>query len=170
MSVTPSRQLRPLQLRLDMRYRLLQQEDEVELDGSLRVAIQLAVRHCPGIDEEEGGFIVRREQEFEFHHVKNQHTGTPVAVGFYEPEPQEYGDKIIQSYSRRFYNYGSFHTHPTGCRALPSMTDLTRLFNGQPHNFIWSPSLNELNWFEFAHDDKTEIAWIMKRVKTDGLL
>jgi len=151
-----------------MRYRLLKMP-VVQLDGSLREAIQQAIAQCPGENEEEGGFIVQNGEKYEFHHLVNQHTGTPVGVALYEPDQQQYGDRVIGSYSRGFINFGSFHTHPTGCRALPSGTDLTRLFNGQPNNFIWSPSLKELNWFAFDGNDGTETSWFFQSVDLSNL-
>lgn len=141
-----------------------------DLGDSLHVALKLAVSTCLGADEEEGGFIVRKDDEYQFHRITNSHTGTPTAVGLYEPERQEYGDKVIGSYSQGFKNYGSFHTHPTNFPARPSFTDLTRLFNGQPVNFIWSPSLRELKKYTFlgANDDYT--IWRVNEIDLTGLV
>lgn len=153
------------------RYRLLLHETgKVKLEGSLREAIRLALTLCLGVQEEEGGFLVRRGPEFRFFHLVNRHTGQPHAVALYEPDPGSYGEKVIGSYGEGFSNYGSFHTHPNGCRALPSLTDFNRLFNGQPNNFIWSPSLVELNWFEFVKRSSAETLWRMRKVDTEGLL
>ena len=152
-----------------MRYRL-SYEGWVKLDGSLRAAVQLATQQCLGATEEEGGFIVHRDGEYQFHHITNQHTGQPIAVAFYEPSREEYGEKVIGAYAQGFRNFGSFHTHPTGNRALPSLVDLTRLFNGQPNNLIWSPSLALLNWYKFDHANKAETTWKMTQVETGGLL
>lgn len=152
-------------------FRLLREDGKVKLYGSLREAMQLALNTCLLIEtnEEEGGFIPRKKDEFKYFRVNNCHSGTKVAAGLYEPDRKQYGETVIASYGDGFCNWGSFHTHPFGCRALPSLTDLTRLFNGQPNNFIWSPSLHELNWFEIVSQDTTETIWRMKIVDLENL-
>lgn len=142
-------------------YRLLQGE-AVRLDGFLLGAIQQAVCQCPGINEEEGGFILRKEENFEFVKISNQHTGTSAAAYFYEANRTEYGSKVISKYNDGFKNHASFHTHPLGCRARPSMTDLSRLFNGAPCNFIWSPSFRELiRYIYISGLDASVTSWAM---------
>lgn len=141
-----------------------------DLGDSLHAALKLAVDTCLGIDEEEGGFIVRRGEEYQFHRIINSHTGTPTAIGLYEPNRQEYGDKVIGSYGKGFQNFGSFHTHPTNFPARPSITDLTRLFNGQPVNFIWSPSLRELKQYTFRIANEDYTVWQVNEIDLTGLL
>ena len=146
-----------------------------ELGVSLCAALKEAVVRCPGVDEEEGGFIVcrprvREEGEYQFHRIRNSHTGTPSAAGLYEPDRQEYGEKIIMSYNVGFQNYASFHTHPTNCPARPSITDLTRLFNGQPVNYICSPSLRELKVYSMVGVDNDVTTWRSNGISLDSIL
>lgn len=140
-----------------------------DLGDSLHAALKLAVSTCLGVNEEEGGFIVRKGDEYQFHGVTNRHTGTETAVVLYEPVAQEYGDKVIVSYGQGYQNFGSFHTHPTGCPARPSMTDLTRLFNGQPVNFIWSPSLREMKKYTFVSANESYTVWRVNEIDLTGL-
>jgi hypothetical protein len=133
-------------------------------------ALRLAINQCPGVEEEEGGFLISRDDEIEFHKIVNKYSGTPTARGLYEPDRIEYGNKIIAAYSKGFINYASFHTHPTLCPAKPSQTDLTRLFNGQPVNFIWSPSVRELNMFTFVNTTVGTTTWLCHEIDPKDLL
>ncbi len=153
------------------RYELLIPSSPEILSPSLRQALKQAVIECPGDrNEEEGGFLVSLGDAIEFHRITNQHTGTPTATGFYEPDREEYGHKVITSYARGARNFGSFHTHPTGCRALPSLTDLQRLFNGQPNNFIWSPSCNELLWYRYGYEDEHRVEWVINDLDVEEII
>ena len=139
------------------------------LPPALQAAVDEARAQCPGVDEEEGGLILVKDDVYKFVKLRNKHTGETVAVGFIEFDPAEYGEKIISLFNDGWRNHSSFHTHPTGCRALPSMIDLTRLFNGFPVNYIWSPSREELSEFTYAgvclEDGKT--AWDYRGVLLD---
>ena len=124
------------------------------IEASRDTCLQQAVAECLGENEEEGGIILSKGFRYEFIKLRNVHTGTPTAVCLFEVDPQEYGDKILPKILEDgFKSFGSFHTHPTGCRALPSTTDLNKLFKGFANNFIWSPSTGEFNWFVFSHVD-----------------
>lgn len=139
--------------------------EDVLLDDVLYAVIQQAMSECPGVNEEEGGVILTRNGEYEFIKLRNKHTGTPTAVGLFEVDPKEYGEKVITKFDLGFRNYASFHTHPTGCRALPSTIDLSRLFRGFPDNFIWSPSMEELNLFSFdSLMSNQRETWCMKSI------
>lgn len=140
-----------------------------DLGASLAGALRQAVMECIGEHEEEGGFIVKRLPDYQFFRVTNVNTGTPSAAGLYEPVRQEYGEKVIGSYGKGFQNFASFHTHPTNYPARPSFTDLTRLFNGQPVNFIWSPSLRQLKQYTFASATPELTVWRCSEVDLTSL-
>ena len=137
----------------------LKGEYPLQLEGSLKTALQQAMVQCPGTNEEEGGVILQGPTEFEFIKLRNQHTGTPVAVGFFEADREEYGQLVIPRFDAGLKNFASFHTHPTGCRAMPSTIDLTRLFNGFPINFICSPSMGELYCYTHRGSFEEAITW-----------
>jgi len=135
-------------------------------EGSITEALRVARVECLGRHEEEGGIILRNGEVFRFIKLTNRHTGTPTAVGFFEVDPQEYAEKILPLFNEGWKNYASFHTHPTGCRARPSMVDLTRLFNGFPDNYIWSPSFKELNQFSYGGEKDQTITWCLTYIPT----
>lgn len=137
----------------------------IELGRSLKEAIQCAKNECSSLSEEEGGVIVSKDLDYEFIKLRNQHTGNAIASGFYEADREEYGQKVIAKFEAGFKNFASFHTHPTGFRAYPSTIDLTRLFNGFPDNFIWSPSFDEIRWYSYIRNEVGDsVSWEMKLV------
>lgn len=151
---------------------IIVQLDGVNAVGSLGEILHQAIFECPGEHEEEGGFIVVNNGKYEFIKIRNQHTGEPCAVGFYEADQHEYGEKVVGKLLSGYKNFASFHTHPTGCRAFPSSIDLTRLFNGAKTNFIWSPSLNELNQYDhldasYYDDTNNATVWGMTPIFLD---
>lgn len=129
------------------------------LEGSLKDALQRAMTECVGDREEEGGVIVVNGENYEFIKLRNQHTGTATAVALFDGDRQEYGEKVISKFDAGYKNFASFHTHPTGCGARPSHTDLTRLFTGFPVNFIWSPSLKELCRYDWEGVESDCTTW-----------
>lgn len=142
-------------------------EGEASLAPSLNDALREASLQCPGVDEEEGGILLVKDDKYTFIKLRNRHTGEPVAVGFFEADPAEYGEKVIPLFNDGHKNFASYHTHPTGCRAMPSSVDLTRLFNGFPTNFISSPSRGELNRFTYDPSSTAdEVGWHFHTVKS----
>lgn len=144
--------------------------------ASLVEALRQALQECKGENEEEGGFLVKKDDDtVQFFKITNAHSGTLTARGLFEPDRAEYGEKVIASYGQGFKNFASFHTHPTNYPAYPSGTDVTRLFNGQPINFIWSPSLKDLRVYTYLGRKETspttvDIEWMMQTIDSDKLL
>lgn len=128
------------------------------MNDSLKAALLLACHLCNGeINEEEGGFIVRKDDEYRFHKIRNANTGTPVAEALFTADKTEFGDKIIKGemIKNKAIIDSSFHTHPTNYPPIPSHTDLTRLFKGFPINYIYSPSLSTLVQYTIQKDTKS---------------
>src|ERR1035437_9417983 len=93
------------------------------------------------LNEEQGGFIIKKSNEdnYKFIPVKNENTGTPIALALYIAEPVEFGQKVLLTMLDDWEVYASYHTHPKGMRAMPSHTDLTKLFTSFPINYIYAP-------------------------------
>ena len=115
-----------------------------------------AVRQAPesvntGLEEEQGGFILRKQDEFLFVQVRNANTGTPSAPGLYTADAQEYGEKVIKlELTGGWKLFATFHTHPTNCSPWPSGTDVGNLFKSAKVHFIFAPWCDELNCFVYS--------------------
>lgn len=136
--------------------------------NSLRHALQHAISlYNPDLNEEQGGFILKKSEEYFYVPVKNENTGKPMALALYTADKEEFNQKVVfKSLQDDFEIFASFHTHPKGMRALPSGVDLRFLFTNFPINFIYSHNL-ELNRFDFDKDGKdTRAKWKMENVFT----
>ena len=100
-------------------------------------AVLDAADACVRLDEEEGGIILAKDNEYKFLHVENMHSGTPVAIGLYEADRLEFGSKIVPLIAEGWRLFSSFHTHPPYA-ATPSSLDLGTLFKGFKHNVIYA--------------------------------
>ena len=118
------------------------------LTQQLKTVLLLAMSQCPGLSEEEGGIILRKQEDFLFVKISNQVSGTAQARCLYVANAQEVGNKIIPLLDS-WVMYGSFHTHPTGYPASPSMLDLRALFRGFPINIIYAPGMKQLTSWRF---------------------
>lgn len=110
-------------------------------------ALKLAVKTCcETIDEEEGGIIMVRDNDYKFVRLENNLKGTPIAKSLISFET-EYGTKIIPMFKERWRCYASFHTHPRfPCYA--SSIDYDNLFNGFRHNYIYSRCNKNISHYE----------------------
>jgi proteasome lid subunit RPN8/RPN11 len=102
--------------------------------------------------EEQGGFILRatKEDNFKFVPVKNSITGTKQAVALYVADIDEYNNNVaLLTENDEWEIYASYHTHPLGMRAMPSHTDITKLFTSFPVNYIYAHG-KELNRFDYV--------------------
>lgn len=124
-----------------------------QLDQQLQLAMQ-SVQYDGA--EEEGGFILKREDEYLFVKVKNANTGTEVALVLFTADRAEFGTKVIPHQKDGWIIWASFHSHP-GNSVMPSSTDLTKLFKGFPNNFIYSPKSKKLNWYQYRAEKS---AWV----------
>lgn len=115
-----------------------------DIAPSLIDCLNQAIASSTNQIEEEGGIILKKEDEYKYIKIRNNHTGTKIAWGLYEVDRQEYGNNIIPLFNGSWRNYATFHTHPNGCRPYPSLIDLTRLFKGARTNFIYSSSYRQL--------------------------
>lgn len=108
-------------------------------DSTLSHALLEAVKECNHTLEEEGGIILNKENDYLFVKIKSIFSGTPTAIGLYETDKSELGKKVLMRMSSEGWQmYASFHTHPS-FSAEPSNTDMTYLFRGFKHNYIYAP-------------------------------
>lgn len=115
--------------------------------------LQAILHYDDSLIEEQGGFILRKSNsdEYKFIPIRNQNTGTPIAVGLYIADTAEFNEKVaLPTLDDEWEVYASYHTHPVGMRALPSHTDLTKLFTSFPRNYIYAPG-KELNKFTYRN-------------------
>lgn len=96
-----------------------------------------AIIECQNLAEEEGGIILRKDDEFSFVKITNSLTGQPIAQGLWEAEREEFAKKVLSQYKTGWRIYASLHTHPIFL-PIPSALDLAELFRGFPINFIYS--------------------------------
>lgn len=114
---------------------------------SLSDALKKAIRLCKDGNEEKGGFILRKGNSYQFVHVLNSNTGTPIAHGLYTADKVEFGKKVlklIMTAGCGWSHYASFHTHPNGYASTPSNIDLYKLFTGFNINYIYATQQKEL--------------------------
>jgi len=114
-----------------------------------------AVELCGESWEEEGGIILtasdsrQGKQEFKFVKVLNSNRGTPVAVGLYVTDEQDFGKAVFPLLTGGWNMYASFHTHPT-FSATPSSLDRENLFRGFKYNFIYSTLEKTISYSEWS--------------------
>ena len=127
----------------------------MKLNDSLHQSLRAAISEtdATGLNEEQGGFILKKDNQFAFHLVRNSNTGTPRAVGLYTADKNEMGKKVLTNVMAGWDVYASFHTHPKGFPAMPSTVDIRELFTGHPTNFIYAPQEKTLNRFTLETDD-----------------
>ena len=119
--------------------------------------------------EEQGGFILKEVgvDNYEFVPVTNALTGTHAAKGLYIAETSEFNNKVAaRTFDDTWTVFASYHTHPLGMRALPSNTDVSKLFTNFPVNFIYAPD-RELNRFDYNPNyvkDGSDSKWIFTNV------
>jgi len=109
---------------------------------------------CCHETEEEGGLVLIRKDEYKFVPVENIYKGTPTAVGLYETEQSDFTDKVFPLLKECWKFYASFHTHPS-FSPTPSNLDLTVLFQGFKHNYIYAPRLTEFSYTTWS-DNKSQ--------------
>ena len=125
----------------------------MKLSKLLRLSLQTALsQYDPGLDEEQGGFILVDGAQYEFVGVKNANTGTTIAHGLYTADKKEFAEKVLSKVMEGWSVYASFHTHPKGFPARPSQMDINQLFTGHPINFIYAPLSDELNMFTLTDE------------------
>ena len=119
---------------------------------SLNQCLLRAILHYDdSLVEEQGGFILKEKglANYKFIPVKNANTGAAEALCLYIADRQQFNNEVLLlTIDGEWEIYASYHTHPEGCRAMPSNTDLTKLFEGFPTNYIYSPN-KELNRFDY---------------------
>ena len=92
--------------------------------------------------------------------IRNQNTGTRLARGLYTADKAEVAAKVMgMVFAGTHEVYASFHTHPIGFPAMPSMEDLTKLFTGHPINYIYAPQEDVLNMFIYQKGGGREYVW-----------
>lgn len=143
-----------------------------ESPNSLRRCLISALSQFrPELNEEEGGFIIKRvnSEQYAFHKIRNMNTGTPVARGLFTvdrtgAENNEYATKILTKTNVRrpeWIEFASIHTHPKGFGPFPSTVDLKQLFTSNPVNFIYSPDMGVLMRYDFVKEDNQ---WQAKQI------
>lgn len=116
---------------------------------NLEEALLQATKDCSHDIEEEGGIILSKDNEFVFHKLRNQNTGTPIAPVLWTADRNEYATIVLPKFKDGWRHYASFHTHPQ-FQPFPSQIDLTQLFPGFPINFIFSKTFDVVT--EWATD------------------
>lgn len=137
-------------------------------DKTILSALKYAVSSCFNPDEEEGGIIlVNKANEHEFIKLKNDNSGTDIALGLWTANRQEYADKIIPRFKEGWIHYASFHTHPI-FYPTPSAIDATELFPGFEINFIYSQLHNKVTEWHTVNEDVISFAYIKTYPVEDG--
>lgn len=123
-----------------------------------------AIQECQNLKEEEGGIILRKENEFSFVKITNNLSGLPIAQGLWEAERNEFAQKVLSKYKLGWRVYASLHTHPIFL-PIPSALDLSELFRGFPINFIYSKKYKKITeWSVHPVEGKN-----YERVDLDGV-
>jgi proteasome lid subunit RPN8/RPN11 len=86
---------------------------------------------------EAGGFILEREDEYEFVAVTNQ-AAPEFAPYLYLADLSEFGKKVLARKVEGWSPAASWHTHPQ-FRPSPSWKDISELFQSFPVNYIYAP-------------------------------
>lgn len=98
-------------------------------------------------DEERGGVIVvageHPKNRFRFIPLRNYNEGTDTAKVLWTADRMEYGKIVCPMFRKGWRQYASFHSHPR-FPAMPSHTDLTKLFPGFGINYIYSCTDHQL--------------------------
>lgn len=108
------------------------------LSVSLMQAMVLASESCTNKIDEEGGLILKRNEDCCFVKVENKYAGTDIAGGLYETEMQSLSKNVFPLLKEGWQMFASFHTHPM-FSASPSSIDMTKLFLGFKYNVIFAP-------------------------------
>ena len=114
---------------------------DVEIPGlsvSLMQSMLIASESCTNKIDEEGGLILKREEDYRFVRVENRYAGTDTACGLYETEMRSLSSGVFSRLSEGWQMFASFHTHPM-YSAHPSSIDMSKLFLGFKYNIIYAP-------------------------------
>lgn len=104
-------------------------------------------------EEEEGGFIFKKDEEFAFEKIPNKNSGKAFAVVLYEADPIEIGRIDYKRWKEGWTLFASFHTHP-GASTMASHLDLQKLFTGYQINFIYSPASRILSGYKLEKNEE----------------
>ena len=131
---------------------------KTNLNDSLRQSLQAAKSsYNPALNEEQGGFILKAGEVYQYVAIRNANTGKPIARGLYTADKAQFANKVLTPCLMAGQElFASFHTHPKGFPAMPSYTDLNELFTGHPVNFIYAPESDTLNMFTCEPSDSQE--------------
>jgi proteasome lid subunit RPN8/RPN11 len=124
----------------------------MNLENNLKAVLLDAVEICKHPVEEEGGIILQRNNDYMFVYVLNIFRNTPTAAGLYETEQDMLATDVFPKLAEGWRFYASFHTHPS-FSPTPSNLDLTALFQGFKHNFIYAPKLNEFSYTTWINNE-----------------
>ena len=138
----------------------------MELTENLKIELRQAANTCfEEGKEEEGGFILKKGDDFHFIKVWNANRGNPIAVALYTADREYFGKVVVPFFSKGWELWGSFHSHP-GTSVAPSGTDINRLFRGHPNNFIYSPKSKRMVWYKYTPDiGNGQSGWLASEVK-----
>ena len=138
----------------------------MKLPEALEVVLRQAIHKCY-LDvpkeqqiEEHGGWILRKDDAFEFHFLRNENAGTPRAQVLFIANKQDVGNgplnKIVK---HKWKNFATFHTHPQ-FSVKPSSVDWNFLFQNSKYNFIYSQATNQLGCSMRDGFDGEDQKWI----------
>ena len=123
----------------------------------MKNALLSAVNLCNNPDqEEEGGVILQKGDEFRFIKLTNTNTGKPLAPVLWTADRNEYATQVLPLFKDGWTQSASFHTHPCFL-PLPSGIDLFQLFPGFPLNFIYAPMHDVVVGYKAAPEDSQDV-------------
>lgn len=136
---------------------------------TLRNALDLAIDLTKGNREEEGGVIIHQADtdEYEFVHLRNANTGTPIAPSLFTADPIEFVTKVAKRFKDGWRMHSSFHTHPA-FTPYASAEDRRHLFKGFALNFIYAPRFDAI--FRYPVDKEHNTGNPTYVVRTDDTL
>src|SRR4051812_44783759 len=103
-------------------------------------ALNHAILDCYNQNDEEcGGIILCRGDNYMFTKLRNQNTGTPKAQVLWTADRNEYSRLVyplLFAKDGKWQQHGSFHTHPQWSPNFSS-EDLRSVFRSYPINYIF---------------------------------
>ena len=125
--------------------------------GTLDWALAIAKNYCwdhleEGDLEEHGGIILKQGDKYDFVYLNNANSGTDIANGLFTADRKEHGSKVIVRFKEGWKQYASYHTHPQFL-PYPSYIDMTQLFTGFKHNYIFSGLTGETMKYTWLDDN-----------------
>ena len=130
-------------------------------DKQLLATLLVAAELCQSRQEEEGGIILLKDDQYVFEKIKNKNSGRNEASVLYEVTSEGMQEQIFPRLKDGWKMHASFHTHPS-FSTTPSSIDLGKLFLGFRYNFIYSPSGESFSLSEWI-DENSCVYYVPKK-------